>query len=1170
MFSTRQSIDGLPSSPAASSAGGEQIKYRNNNTNYPTGRPTTTTSATGVHSSRTAGKTTTTVVHTIHKPIPSTNNENNNGMGSASANVWAHIYKPLPVVSSSQVNGGGVQPNTTSTTTQSNTKIPPPPVPTGNSINNNNANKTVPGKGLSPAGQGLPRTQRSPGAAVTGMTRSEILSSKTPDLANYLQSQITLLFHRTAEDSSPYVHSIRQINEMVTEVLARWRKSTTLALNSIDSLESELAKKMETITEISTKYAEKLTDKDTIIASLEAEKETLRIYAQRLEVHLGRMIEATAQIMDASNMDSAKDNGEVSSSSSSPLPAPLVTALKELLSAARTDYRNPSVNLTTNHHNPNTVADMEGLKAAVKEGSDNVVQFFADFDATYSSSSSRTEPSHSSHRSVSSSLSEQPKPTALSHSNNSSSLSPSASLSMEHQQALRNIDSTLQRALAFTTQKTTDNSSKKSNGNSSSNSSLSTKTSNIETSPTANSHSQPAETVVTPEPTKPTNVTSGKKVLSLDIELDPVMHSRATVGQLRTAISIKAGRKPLSLSINGKSLADDSAKLTEIGVPVKSTIEVIFDDPSSNSSTNNNSITATLTSVINSHNKKPPVPSQPTVHVPKPAQPLSVPSKLSPPTSKQPLTSPAPHRAPRELSALQTESTGSATKNEENTKVPELSNVSSAVTTIKHHIHDDDDEDLQPTASLSKLQHTTKVSIPSLAQSTNSSTLSTTATSSMATVPLPSLPSPSLVSSPLNTNKSPILLRTDSARLNENNGKVTGSLLHAALAHPSQDGQREIIIRSIFNTVDRDGSGTLSLKELENYVAAVQKKLQRNTNDDETNLETPNNDNNEFDDNDDRLPDGSPTSFYTAEDNVEFDTPLDSTNDMPLSPGFQDSQRSITPRKRLSRTVSSSDIDAILAADGVPLTLHAAFCSVLAESGSLATAFIELDRNHDGIIDFEEFRTIGDAMFLRADDKVEIARRTALEREQRLTNLDSAKKAALDAEQAKLAELRAIHAEYEAIEATERKLRAAAAMAMTSSSASATAVNDSNEDTLSFDAIHGLSNQRKQFSPKALPPSLPPPSNKQSLSPLSLIPKPKGTNTVSPPSSSSSSSSSVESKSNGMFISQPASSIPVPRRLSPLVKPRAGNSGPTNVSGVPPPPPPPPPSRKGEFSNVTM
>ena len=605
-------------------------------------------------------------------------------------------------------------------------------------------------------------------APAAPLTRAEIASAPTPELTRRLQAEVAALARRVAQDRAlQFQHSVRQLGDLVAEALARWRNSTALALHTIASLEEELARKADALRDSHARGA----DKGAALASSEAEKEALRLYASRLELHLGHMVEAAvasgaqgargaaalgaAAQGVAAPAEPAAGLPPASAAVSPQLPPQILAALRGLLAATSM----PGGSATAPSA---TVDEVEGLRSAVREGSDTVSRFFASLDAA---AHLQNAPSNDAAVLASSSSTTAPPGAADS----------SGDLAKQHEQALRNVDATLRRALAFAgveAQPPIPASAPRATP-------LPAVASALARLPVAARASAHALPLATPAPSTASAAAMSPSLPSLapaaaagpssrgavlEIEFDPQLHARATVGQLKAAVAAKAGKTPLSIAIGGRVLHDDASRLVDVGVPVRASIEVLFGKGHEGSPA---AVLAQPAPAASSHepvSARAPLPPQPPApasasapasvpapapapapvapHVPRPSAPLPVHAKLSPPMQKQPLTSPAPHRAPRGLSAISKE---------------------------------DADADVQS--------------------------------------PLPSSPR---AAAPTEDDKARVLSLATSA-----DGRATGSVFHHALAHPSQAAQREAICRSIFATIDTDGSGTLSFEELSSYVLSV-------------------------------------------------------------------------------------------------------------------------------------------------------------------------------------------------------------------------------------------------------------------------------------------------------------------------------------------------------------
>jgi hypothetical protein len=70
-----------------------------------------------------------------------------------------------------------------------------------------------------------------------------------PRLPSLLTSPVLENFVGAPFEGDPY-ERIHVLEDMLNDLTSRWRRSTTLALNSISALEEELAKRLETISSL--------------------------------------------------------------------------------------------------------------------------------------------------------------------------------------------------------------------------------------------------------------------------------------------------------------------------------------------------------------------------------------------------------------------------------------------------------------------------------------------------------------------------------------------------------------------------------------------------------------------------------------------------------------------------------------------------------------------------------------------------------------------------------------------------------------------------------------------------------------------------------------------------------------------------------------------------------
>ena len=71
--------------------------------------------------------------------------------------------------------------------------------------------------------------------------------TSTPTIVARLQEHLTALTARSRSIAPTLSAGLVEAQELITEMVARWRRSTTLALDSIKSFEDQLAKKNEDI-----------------------------------------------------------------------------------------------------------------------------------------------------------------------------------------------------------------------------------------------------------------------------------------------------------------------------------------------------------------------------------------------------------------------------------------------------------------------------------------------------------------------------------------------------------------------------------------------------------------------------------------------------------------------------------------------------------------------------------------------------------------------------------------------------------------------------------------------------------------------------------------------------------------------------------------------------------
>lgn len=415
----------------------------------------------------------------------------------------------------------------------------------------------------------------------------------TVQLTKKLQCELEILSKKVSSLDQQVSFRVHVVSDLVEDVLSRWRSSTSLALHTISSLEQELARKTEALREAHARSA----DREATLASSEAEKEAIRVYATRLEEHLGRLVEASVA---AVNTVSADVNAL-------PLQKPIIAALQQLMTETSKSKSAPHISANT----VSTPGDVEGLQSAVRSGDTTVSLFFANLDAPYpsalTSSSTKTTSKIVTHKT---------------NDKDDSILDAS-------ERSTRTIDVTLSRALDFAREKALADEieSTLQRGNQ-------TSSNNQDVTMNAASSSSPSS--------PPSAV--------IEIEFDPDHLAEATVLHLMDALSAKSGRQVSLVKFGGKVLSDESAKLVDVGVPVKASIEVLFGVKQTTKQSTSSLSNLNAEPGQNKAQLPPPPPPQiPVLHIPKTADPLPVHSKLLPPPKRQPLISPTPHDAPKTL-----------------------------------------------------------------------------------------------------------------------------------------------------------------------------------------------------------------------------------------------------------------------------------------------------------------------------------------------------------------------------------------------------------------------------------------------------------------------------------------------------------------------------------------
>jgi chromosome segregation ATPase len=152
-------------------------------------------------------------------------------------------------------------------------------------------------------------------------------------LTKKLQSELEILSKKVASLDQQVSFRVHVVSDLVEEVLSRWRSSTSLALHTISSLEQELARKTEALREAHARSA----DREATLASSDAEKEAIRVYATRLEEHLGRLVEASVAAVNTASADA----------NAIPLQKPIIAALQQLMSETSNSKAVPHISASS-------------------------------------------------------------------------------------------------------------------------------------------------------------------------------------------------------------------------------------------------------------------------------------------------------------------------------------------------------------------------------------------------------------------------------------------------------------------------------------------------------------------------------------------------------------------------------------------------------------------------------------------------------------------------------------------------------------------------------------------------------------------------------------------------------------------------------------------------------
>ena len=211
---------------------------------------------------------------------------------------------------------------------------------------------------------------------MTALTGSDIVSFRTPELTARLQAELSTLISRVGHEAPQFLHALRQSESMVGEVVSRWRRATTLAVDAIGALEEELGRRGDAGRALSSR----LTDRDARISSLEDEAARQGVLIQSLCAYGSRLEGAVAQVIaaatdgGAANAPHAATASGLSSSSSN-------SVAHGLRSAAVSMGLLTSTAAATSATTTITVDTVDRLRSAVKSGT--VHAFFDVLDATF-------------------------------------------------------------------------------------------------------------------------------------------------------------------------------------------------------------------------------------------------------------------------------------------------------------------------------------------------------------------------------------------------------------------------------------------------------------------------------------------------------------------------------------------------------------------------------------------------------------------------------------------------------------------------------------------------------------------------------------------------------------------------------------------------------------------
>ena len=412
-----------------------------------------------------------------------------------------------------------------------------------------------------------------------GLTRGDIAGALTPTLTERLQGELASLVVRVAAESPQLTHSVRQISDMVGEVVSRWRRATALAMDAISCLEEELSRRSEQARELSARLA----DRDAALASGDEARQTLQAALDDALARLEGPGGHPAPLQQAVGSPAAASAGPTSNVAHTQQPQQLRRQGHIASATAATLVERAA----------------DDLAIAVASGDPGsavrVSRFFKTLDAVASTSTSAAH------------VASQP-PTAA-----PVTAAPAAQTIAPTPAAVNTVDETLRRALAFA---------------------------GVAPSAVGGSGKVPAR-----QHESPTRG-AAPSVATMEVDLDPRLYSRATVGGLRAAVALRCGRRPTRISLHGSGgapLAPDATPLAAAGVPMHARLELVFAEDLSAEGGGDTAAHAPAGAATAT--------AAPATRGGVAHSPTALPQPAPPPAPKAPLLSPQPHDAPLALTA---------------------------------------------------------------------------------------------------------------------------------------------------------------------------------------------------------------------------------------------------------------------------------------------------------------------------------------------------------------------------------------------------------------------------------------------------------------------------------------------------------------------------------------